>query len=75
MQDFARNLCRGVRLSAYLVILVGAVSVGVMASPACAQISPDLPNPSKAQNPLTATLSLFRNNMQDKIAQAADMMP
>ena len=40
-----------------------------------AQISPSLPNPSAAPNPLTTTLSIFRSNMQDKIMNSADMMP
>ena len=40
-----------------------------------AQISPNLPNPTGAPNPLTATLSIFRSNMQDKIMKAADAMP
>jgi uncharacterized damage-inducible protein DinB len=40
-----------------------------------AQISPNLPNPTGAPNPLTTTLSIFRSNMQDKIMKAADAMP
>ena len=51
------------------------LSAGVLASAANAQIAPDLPNPSKAPNPLTKTLSLFRSNMQDKIMKAAETMP
>jgi uncharacterized damage-inducible protein DinB len=47
----------------------------MLASLANAQISPDLPNPSTASNPLTATLSLFRSNMQDKIMKSAEAMP
>ena len=54
---------------------VGMVSVWVVASLANAQISPNLPNPIKASNPLTATLSIFRSNMQDKIMKSADAMP
>jgi uncharacterized damage-inducible protein DinB len=46
-----------------------------LASLATAQISPDLPNPTTAPNPLTKTLSIFRSNMQDKIMKSADMMP
>jgi hypothetical protein len=44
-------------------------------APANAQISPNLPNPIAAPNPLTATLSIFRSNMQDKIMKSADAMP
>jgi uncharacterized damage-inducible protein DinB len=40
-----------------------------------AQISPNLPNPTGAPNPLTTTLSIFRSNMQDKIMKAAAAMP
>jgi uncharacterized damage-inducible protein DinB len=54
---------------------VGILSVSVLASVANAQISPDLPNPSTAPNPLTATLSVFRSNMQDKIMKSAEAMP
>jgi uncharacterized damage-inducible protein DinB len=46
-----------------------------LASFAKAQISPDLPNPTTAPNPLTKTLSIFRSNMQDKIMKSADAMP
>ena len=55
--------------------LLCVVSVSVLASVANAQISPNLPNPTGAQNPLTTTLSIFRSNMQDKIMKAADTMP
>ena len=58
-----------------VVVPVGIVSVSVLASLANAQISPDLPNPIAAPNPLTATLSIFRSNMQDKIMKSADAMP
>jgi uncharacterized damage-inducible protein DinB len=51
------------------------VSVSALASSANAQISPDLPNPIAASNPLTATISIFRNNMQDKIMKSAATMP
>jgi uncharacterized damage-inducible protein DinB len=51
------------------------VSASCLASLGHAQISPDLPNPIKAPNPLTATLSIFRSNMQDKIMKSADLMP
>jgi uncharacterized damage-inducible protein DinB len=63
------------RSIARVVFPVGMVSVSVLASLANAQISPNLPNPIAAPNPLTATLSIFRNNMQDKIIKAADAMP
>ena len=56
-------------------VLVGTVSVSVLASLANAQISPNLPNPTAAQNPLTTTLSIFRSNMQNKIMNSADVMP
>jgi uncharacterized damage-inducible protein DinB len=57
------------------VVPVGMVSVFVLASLANAQISPSLPNPTTAPNPLTTTLSIFRSNMQDKIMKSADAMP
>jgi uncharacterized damage-inducible protein DinB len=63
------------RAIARLVVPVGMVSVSVLASLANAQISPNLPNPIMAPNPLTATISIFRNNMQDKIMKAAEAMP
>jgi uncharacterized damage-inducible protein DinB len=63
------------RSIARVVVPVGIASVSVLASLANAQISPDLPNPITAPNPLTATISIFRNNMQDKIMKAADAMP
>jgi uncharacterized damage-inducible protein DinB len=63
------------RSIARVVAAVGILSVSVLASVANAQISPDLPNPSTAPNPLTATLSLFRSNMQDKIMKSAEAMP
>ena len=62
------------RSIARVVVPVG-ISVSMFASLANAQISPDLPNPSTGPNPLTATLSLFRSNMQDKIMKSADTMP
>ena len=65
-------MCRSV---ARVVVPVVLVSVAVLATLANAQISPDLPNPTNAPNPLTATLSIFRSNMQDKIMKAADKMP
>jgi uncharacterized damage-inducible protein DinB len=58
-----------------VVLLVGMFFVSVSATSANAQISPDLPNPIAAPNPLTTTLSIFRRNMQDKIMKSADEMP
>jgi hypothetical protein len=57
------------------VVAPVSISVSMLASLANAQISPDLPNPRTAPNPLTTTLSIFRSNMQDKIMKAADTMP
>jgi uncharacterized damage-inducible protein DinB len=57
-------------------IVLAVVTLNLaLATLANAQISPDLPNPIAAPNPLTATLSLFRSNMQDKIMKSADTMP
>ena len=63
------------RSIARVVVPVGMVSVSVLAYLANAQISPSLPNPITASNPLTTTLSIFRSNMQDKIMKAAEAMP
>ena len=63
------------RSIARVVVLVGMAAVSVLASLANAQISPNLPNPITVPNPLTATISIFRNNMQDKIMKAAEAMP
>jgi len=57
-----------------MVLFVIAMNL-TMATFAKAQISPDLPNPTTAPNPLTKTLSIFRSNMQDKIMKSADAMP
>jgi uncharacterized damage-inducible protein DinB len=57
-----------------IVLAVVALDL-TLASLANAQISPDLPNPIAAPNPLTTTLSIFRSNMQDKIMKSADAMP
>ena len=57
-----------------IVLAVVALNL-TLASVAKAQISPNLPNPTGAPNPLTTTLSIFRSNMQDKIMNAADAMP
>jgi len=63
------------RSIARAVVPVGMVSVSVLGSLANAQISPNLPNPIAAPSPLTATISIFRSNMQDKIMKSADAMP
>src|SRR6202453_537844 len=63
------------RTIANVVVLVGLVCVSVLASLANAQISPNFPNPIVAPSPLTATQSIFRRNMQDKIMKAAEAMP
>src|SRR3984885_4195074 len=70
------------RSIARVVVPVGMVSVSVLASLATAQGLPHalayqirLPlNPTVAPNPLTATLSIFRSNMQDKIIKSAEAM-
>jgi uncharacterized damage-inducible protein DinB len=74
VQDFPKYLFCTLRAVVRLVVLGGIVVCG-LANLACAQISPDLPNPTNASNPLTTTLSIFRRNMQDKITKAADKMP
>ena len=61
------------RCIARVVVPVGMVSVSVLASLANAQEG--MPNPIMAPNPLTATISIFRSNMQDKIMKSADAMP
>jgi uncharacterized damage-inducible protein DinB len=61
------------RSTARVVVPVGLVSVSILASLASAQIR--MPNPIAEPNPLTATLSIFRSNMQDKILKSADAMP
>ena len=63
------------RSIARVMVLVGIVSVSILASLANAQVSPSLPNPTTAPNPLTTTISIFRSNMQDKIMKSADEMP
>src|SRR5580700_11060144 len=63
------------RSTARVVVAVATVSVSVLASLANAQVSPSLPNPTTAPNPLTTTISIFRSNMQDKIMKSADEMP
>jgi uncharacterized damage-inducible protein DinB len=63
------------RSVARVAVPAGMASVSVLASLANAQIAPNFPNPIAATNPLTTTLSIFRSNMQDKIMNAANMMP
>ena len=91
MQSFPKNLFRTIRnLSERLTRLIPSQSTRVgtwrivlavvalnltLASLANAQISPSLPNPTTAPNPLTTTISIFRSNMQDKIMKSADEMP
>ena len=58
-----------------VMVTVGMASVFVLATVVNAQVSPSLPNPTTAPNPLTMTLSIFRSNMQDKIMKSADAMP
>jgi uncharacterized damage-inducible protein DinB len=61
------------RSLARVVAPVGAMFVFTLGSLANAQQG--MPNPIAAPNPLTATLSIFRSNMQDKIIRSADAMP
>jgi uncharacterized damage-inducible protein DinB len=90
MQYFPNNLFCTIRNSVQMLtrrvpapmfrsVLRVAAPVGLasslLVSLANAQISPDLPNPTAAPNPLTTTLSIFRSNMQDKIMKSADAMP
>jgi uncharacterized damage-inducible protein DinB len=79
MKYFPKNLfCtirKSTRVGAWRIVLVVVALNLTLASLANAQISPDLPNPIAAPNPLTTTLSIFRSNMQDKIMKAADAMP
>jgi uncharacterized damage-inducible protein DinB len=63
------------RSFARLAVPVGMASVSVLAPVANAQIAPNMPTAIAAPNPLTTTLSIFSDNMQDKIMKAADMMP
>ena len=63
------------RSIARVIFPVGLVSMFALASLTSAQVSPSLPNPTSAPNPLTTTLSIFRSNMQDKIMKSADAMP
>jgi uncharacterized damage-inducible protein DinB len=91
MQYFPKNLFRTIRnliemlirlipsqptrVGTWRIVLAVVALNSTLASLANAQISPNLPNPTGAPNPLTTTLSIFRSNMQDKIMKAADAMP
>jgi uncharacterized damage-inducible protein DinB len=91
MQYFPKNLFRTIRNLSEMItrlipsqstragtwrIVLAVVALNLtLAFLANAQISPNLPNPTGAPNPLTTTLSIFRSNMQDKIMKAADAMP
>ena len=61
------------RLIARIVVPVSIASLSALGSLANAQQG--MPNPIKAANPLTMTLSIFRSNMQDKIMKSAEAMP
>jgi uncharacterized damage-inducible protein DinB len=77
MQYFPKNLSCTIRnLVETRRTALAALALNLtLASLANAQISPNLPNPIAAPNPLTNTLSIFRSNMQDKIMKSADAMP
>src|SRR6204780_2998448 len=91
MQYFPKNLFRTIRninemlirlipsqptrVGTWRIVLAIVALNSTLASLANAQISPNLPNPTGAPNPLTTTLSIFRSNMQDKIMKASDAMP
>ena len=75
MQTFAASLFCTFRSTARVALLVAAASSLLSGFRVHAQIAPDLPNPIAAPNPLTETLSIFSSNMQDKIMNAAVMMP
>jgi uncharacterized damage-inducible protein DinB len=66
---------RPTRVGTWRIVLTVAALNLTLASLANAQISPDMPNPIAASNPLTKTLSIFTSNMQDKIMKSADAMP
>jgi uncharacterized damage-inducible protein DinB len=75
MQNSPTILFCTFRNFARLVVPVGVLCVFALAPLTKAQISPNLPNPIAAPNPLMATLSIFRSNMQDKIMKSAEIMP
>ena len=73
MQYFPKNLFR--RTGTWLTVLAVVAVNLTLVFLASAQITGAIPNPTTAPNPLTKTLSIFRLNMQDKIMNAANMMP
>ena len=91
MQYFPKNLFRTIRnliemlirlipsqhtrVGTWRIVLAVVALNLTLASLASAQIAPDMPNPIKAPNPLTTTISIFRSNMQDKIMKAAEARP
>lgn len=75
MQNFSTILFCKSRTIARMVVPIGVLCVFALTPTANAQISPNFPNPIAVPNPLTATQSIFRSNMQDKIMKAAEMMP
>jgi uncharacterized damage-inducible protein DinB len=91
MQDFPKNLfctirnliemptrlipAQSTRVGTWRIVLAVVALNLTLASLANAQVSPSLPNPTTAPNPLTTTISIFRSNMQDKIMKSADEMP
>ena len=75
MKYFATKPLCMLRSSARFLVIAGMVPAFITGFLASAQIAPDMPNPIVAQNPLTKTQSIFRSNMQEKIMNAADMMP
>jgi uncharacterized damage-inducible protein DinB len=75
MQLFPGNFFSSFRPFVRFVVPVSVLAVSVLSAVAGAQISPDLPDPIAAPNPLTKTLSIFRSNMQDKIMKSAETMP
>jgi hypothetical protein len=56
-------------------LLCAIGSIFALASLANAQVSPSLPNPATAPNPLSTTIFIFHSNMQDKIMKSAAEMP
>jgi uncharacterized damage-inducible protein DinB len=63
---------RSTRVGTWRIVLA-VVALNLTLSLANAQEG--MPNPIKASNPLTTTLSIFRSNMQDKIMKSAEAMP
>jgi uncharacterized damage-inducible protein DinB len=63
---------RSTRVGTWRIVLA-VVALNLTLSLANAQQG--MPNPIKASNPLTTTLSIFSSNMQDKIMKSAEAMP